>query len=67
VHGGSCCDEGGNSAGVADAAAEVLQHKPYSSLLAATVMWQRSSDVSVRLPLRQCLTTAEIQQGGRLV
>jgi hypothetical protein len=45
----------------------VLQHKPYSSLLAATVMWQRSSDVSVRLPLRQCLTTAEIENGGRLV
>jgi hypothetical protein len=59
--------EGGSSAGVADVPADVLQHKPYSSLLAATVMWQRSSDVSVRLPLRQCLTTAEIEQGGRLV
>uniref|UniRef100_A0A383VQE4 Cyclic nucleotide-binding domain-containing protein n=1 Tax=Tetradesmus obliquus TaxID=3088 RepID=A0A383VQE4_TETOB len=59
--------DGVGCSGIADVPADVLQHKPYSSLLAATVMWQRSSDVSVRLPLRQCLTTAEIEKGGRLV
>lgn len=42
--------------------AEVLRHKPAASLLAASVMWQRSSEAAFRPPLRQCLTTAEIAQ-----
>lgn len=39
---------------------DVLRHKPAASLLAASVMWQRSSEAAFRPPLRQCLTTAEI-------
>jgi hypothetical protein len=39
---------------------DVLQHKPAASLLAASVMWQRSSEAAFRPPLRQCLTSAEI-------
>lgn len=41
---------------------DVLQHKPAASLLAASVMWQRSSEAAFRPPLRQCLTSAEIAQ-----
>jgi hypothetical protein len=39
---------------------EVLRHKTSASLLAASVMWQRSSVSAFRPPLRQCLTSAEI-------
>jgi len=41
---------------------KALEHRPSASLLAASVMWQRSSEAAFRPPLRQCLTTAEIQQ-----
>lgn len=40
--------------------AEVLRHKPTTSLLAASVMWQRGSEAAFRPPLRQVLTSAEI-------
>jgi hypothetical protein len=39
---------------------EVLRHTPTASLLAASVMWQRSSAAAFRPPLRQCLISAEI-------
>lgn len=39
---------------------EVLRHKTTASLLAASVMWQCSSEAAFRPPLRQCLTSAEI-------
>jgi hypothetical protein len=40
--------------------ADLLRHKPATSLLAASVMWQRSSEAAFRPPLRQCLTAEEI-------
>jgi hypothetical protein len=52
--------------GSVQSAGHMLQHKPISSLLAATVMWQHDSDASFRPPLRQCLTTTEIAQQQRL-
>jgi hypothetical protein len=39
---------------------EVLRHKPAANLLAASVLWQRSSAAAFRPPLRQCLTSDEI-------